>query len=146
MIIVDYRCPACDGISEHFVSNPAPPTMQCPACRAPAQRRFSAVGLSGRAAQRVESKPATSDRALCLDNRDVPGLCHMTPDAARTWVARARRDNRSLDRELERQERNLAETAGHVVDPVSHDHGHAHGPGQTHAHAAPSAPGAAGSA
>lgn len=139
MIIVDYRCESCDGLSEHFVSNPAPPTMQCPACRAPATRRFSAVGLSGRAAAPVEHKPAKSDRALCLDNRDVPGLCHMTPAAARTWVARARGDNRSLDRELERQERSLKETAGPVADPVSHDHGHSHGGEHAHAHAAPAA-------
>lgn len=146
MIIVDYRCEACDGVAEHFVSNPAPPTMRCPACQAPARRRFAAVGLSGRAAPPTERRPAASDRALCLDNRDVPGLCHMTPDAARTWVARARGDNRSLDRELERQERSLKETAGPAADPVSHDHGHAHGTGHGHGHAAPAATAAAGTA
>jgi hypothetical protein len=64
----------------------------------------------------------------------------MTPDAARTWVARARGDNRSLDRELERQERSLKENAGPVADPVSHDHGHPQGSGHEHSHvAAPAA-------
>ncbi len=136
MIIVDYRCEVCDGRSEHFVSNPAPATMECPACRAPAQRRFAPVGLSGRAAPPVEHKPGKPERALCLDNRDVPGLCHMTPDAARTWVARARGDNRSLDRELQRQERSLRENAGPAADPVSHDHGHSGGSGHAHSHVA----------
>jgi hypothetical protein len=50
----------------------------------------------------------------------------MTPDAGRAWVARARRDNRALDRELERQERSLTLGGGVVADPMSHDHGHAH--------------------
>lgn len=144
MILVDYRCEACDGTSEHAVANPVPATVECPACRAPARRRFAAIGLSGRAVPATDPVPRGSGRALCLDNRDVPGLCHMTPDAARTWVARARRDNRSLERELERQERSLAVGTGAVADPVSHDHGSASGHGHGHTHPPAAAPAAAG--
>ncbi|MCF7550813.1 zinc ribbon domain-containing protein [Pseudonocardia sp. WMMC193] len=134
MILVDYRCGTCEGVSEHFVANPVPSAVECPACRAPALRRFAAIGLSGRAAPPADRAPVEPGRSLCLDNRDVPGLCHMTPDAGRAWVARARRDNRSLERELERQERSLKENPTHAPSPVSHDHGSASGTGHGHGH------------
>ncbi|MGQ0481944.1 MAG: hypothetical protein ACT4O0_13115 [Pseudonocardia sp.] len=131
MILVDYRCDNCLGTSEHLVSNPVPPTVSCPACLSSARRRFAPVGLGGRAAAPVD-RPVQSNRALCRDNPDVPGLCHMTPDAARTWVARARRDNRALERELAHQERTLKENPGKVLEPVSHTHGPTHGHGHGH--------------
>lgn len=127
MILVDYRCDRCHGVSEHRVHAPAPATVPCPACRAPARRRFAAVGLL-RGTPAPAPQPRTAPRALCRDNPDVPGLCHMTPDAARAWVARARGDNRTLDRELARQERAQRENPGAVVDPVSHDHSAVHHP------------------
>lgn len=133
MILVDYRCDGCDGVSEHFVRTPAPATVNCPACRTPARRRFAPVGLSGRAAPPAEHSYAPPGPALCRTNPDVPGLCHMTPEAGRAWIARARRDNRRLERELERQERSLQESDGKPADPVTHDHGssHGHGHGET---------------
>jgi len=136
MILVDYRCDNCLGTSEHLVSNPVPATVSCPACLSSARRRFAPVGLSGRASAPVD-QPVQSNRALCRDNPDVPGLCHMTPDAARTWVARARKDNRALERELAYQERTLKENPGKVLEPVSHTHGHGHG----HGHDTSPAPG-----
>lgn len=137
MILVDYSCSACGGRSEHMVRNPVPATVSCPACRAPAQRRFSPVGLSGRAAPPASPVANARRRPLCQDNPDVPGLCHMTEDAGRMWVARARKDNRALDREIERQERARAENPGVVPEPVTHDHGaagHSHGHGHGHSH------------
>ena len=50
----------------------------------------------------------------------------MTPSAARSWVARARKDNRTLETEIARQEQ--ARDVGPVPDPVSHDHGHTPAP------------------
>jgi hypothetical protein len=69
----------------------------------------------------------------------VPGLCHMTPSAARVWVARARRDGRALDRELAYQE--SAARDGRLdasAAPVGHDHSsghHGHGKAHHHSHA-----------
>ncbi len=148
MILVDYRCDNCLGTSEHLVSNPVPATATCPACLSSARRRFAPVGLAGRASAPVD-KPVQSNRALCRDNPDVPGLCHMTPDAARTWVARARKDNRALECELAYQERTLKENPGKVMEPVSHTHGHGHGHGTspapgTGAGTSPAAPGGGG--
>jgi putative FmdB family regulatory protein len=140
VILVDYHCAECGGRFEHLVRNPVPASVDCPACRAPARRRFSPVGLVGRAAAPPSSaptRPRAGRRALCQDNPDVPGLCHMTEDAGRMWVARARKDNRSLDRELERQERARSDHPGVVPEPVSHDHGtgrHSHGSGPGHNH------------
>ena len=81
MILVDYRCDNCLGTSEHLVSNPVPATVSCPACLSSARRRFAPVGLSGRASAPVD-QPVQSNRALCRDNPDVPGLCHMNPSSA----------------------------------------------------------------
>lgn len=131
MILVDYECSVCGGRSEQFVRSPAPRTASCPACRGRAVRRFAPVGLLGSARPLEPRAPATGSRPLCQDNPDVPGLCHMTPEAGRAWVARARRDNRSLDRELERQETARREHPHAVPEPASHDHG---GAGHTHTH------------
>jgi hypothetical protein len=53
----------------------------------------------------------------------------MSPSAGRAWLARARNDNRALDRELERQERAAAVRPPVLADAVAHDHGHDHGHG-----------------
>jgi hypothetical protein len=50
----------------------------------------------------------------------------MSPSAGRAWVARARRDNRALDRELERQERAAAVQQATLNDVVAHTHLHGH--------------------
>ncbi|WP_281690224.1 hypothetical protein [Pseudonocardia thermophila] len=99
-----------------------------------ARRRFSGLLLGGAPAPRAEA-PALSGPALCQRYPDVPGLCHMNPVAARSWIARARRDNRALEREIARQERAYAEgTLDPSTSPVAHDHGHGHGHGHGHWH------------
>jgi hypothetical protein len=50
----------------------------------------------------------------------------MSPSAGRAWLARARNDNRALDRELERQARAAAVRPPTLADAVAHDHGHGH--------------------
>ncbi|HET9970146.1 MAG TPA: zinc ribbon domain-containing protein [Streptosporangiaceae bacterium] len=123
MILVDYQCLRCGGRSERLVPSPPPGQLPCPACRAPATRKFAPVGLLRRSAPApVAAVPER--RPACAANPDVPALCHMEPSAARAWVARARADNRALDRELERQERAAREQQGQVPDPVHHDHSH----------------------
>jgi putative FmdB family regulatory protein len=132
-ILVDYACPACRGRSEQWADNPVPSHAACPACGAQARRAWSPVGLAS-SSQTGKSGPepvtGTSGiapneirRPLCVRNPDVPGLCHLSPAAARTWVARARKDNRALEREIARQEAAAAVRPPTLGDLVSHTHG-----------------------
>src|SRR3954468_15890040 len=128
-VLVDYVCRACSGRVEAWVSSPPPATRPCPACGAPARRAWAAVGVVSRRAAspqaaRRRMTPATDP--LCARNPDVPGLCHMSPSAGRAWVARARGDNRGLDRELEPQKKTPAATPPTLADVAAPDHGHAH--------------------
>src|ERR1700730_7632663 len=132
-ILVDYACPACRGRSEQWADNPVPSQATCPACGAQARRARSPVGLAGGSEtgkRGPEPVPCTSwvapdesARPLCARNPDVPGLCHLSPAAARTWVARARKDNRALEREIARQEAAAAVRHPTPGDLVSHTHG-----------------------
>jgi hypothetical protein len=132
-ILVDYACPACRGRSEQWADNPVPSHAACPACGAQARRAWSPVGLaSGSQTGKSGPEPVTGTsgiapngirRPLCVRNPDVPGLCHLSPAAARTWVARARKDNRALEREIARQEAAAAVRPPTLGDLVSHTHG-----------------------
>ncbi|MDI3314812.1 MAG: zinc ribbon domain-containing protein [Mycobacterium sp.] len=136
MILVDYRCTTCSGRVERLVATPPPSVMPCPACGAPARRCYRPVSLGGVA--RPPAADGSGDRApSCREYPDVPGLCHLTPPAARAWVARARRDNRRLERELQRQEQTLREHGAAAGEPVRHDHGHGRPPHPGHPHAHP---------
>ncbi|MBS4729020.1 hypothetical protein MSM1_11975 [Mycobacterium sp. SM1] len=139
MILVDYRCPTCCGRVERFVSTPPPAVMPCPACGAAARRRYRPVSLGGVARPPAADGPADWAPS-CRDYPDVPGLCHLAPPAARAWVARARRDHRLLERELQRQEHALRERDDAPAgEPVRHDHGHSHPPRPAHPHVHPGA-------
>lgn len=125
MILVDYRCTTCSGRVERFVATPPPTTLPCPACGDQARRCFRPVSLGGVASPPAAAGP-TDWAPTCQNYPDVPGLCHMTPPAARAWVARARRDNRQLERELQRQEQRLGEHGVSAGEPVRHHHDHDH--------------------
>jgi hypothetical protein len=141
-VLVDYRCTQCAGVTEQRVPPPPPAQRACPACGGIARRVFAPAGVIGRSRPPAGmpapgtgapsgSGSARPDRGgasgpdaavpLCLRYRDVPGLCHMAPSAARAWIARARGDNRALDRELERQERAASEGSG-GPPVVTHHH------------------------
>jgi putative FmdB family regulatory protein len=132
-ILVDYACPACRGRTEQWADNPVPSHATCPACGAQARRAWSPVGLaSGPDTGRSRPEPVVgtagagprrSAPPLCARNPDVPGLCHLSPAAARTWIARARQDNRALEREISRQEAAAAVRPPTLDDLVSHAHG-----------------------
>jgi len=155
-VLVDYFCDVCSSRTEEWMPSPPASNKPCPACGGQARRLFSPVGLMRGAKEPVAHTPASA-KPLCLTNPDVPGLCHMTPAAGRAWLARARKDNRSLERELASQEV-AAKIAAPTIDAVvshhhhgnhgnpatssesakpahSHDHGsHSHGAGEAHAH------------
>lgn len=128
-ILVDYRCQSCAGRFEQWVPTPAPHRLVCPACGADAPRAWSPVALGGRA--RAVPGPGTGTAIsgsaatpLCVTNPDVPGLCHMSSSAARAWLARARKDNRSLEREIAWQEQAAKAGPPRLEDVISHNHSH----------------------
>jgi hypothetical protein len=126
-LLVDYRCDRCLGYTEAWVPSPVPATKPCPACGGTAKRVWSPVGHLRRPAAPSERPEAPqSAEPLCVRNPDVPGLCHMSSSAGRAWLARARKDNRALDRELEHQERAAAVRPPTLADAIAHDHGHRH--------------------
>jgi putative FmdB family regulatory protein len=132
-ILVDYACPACRDRTEQWADNPVPSHAICPACGAQARRAWSPVGLvsgskTGKSGPKLVTgssgiDPHESARALCARNPDIPGLCHLSPPAARTWVARARMDNRALEHEIAWQEAAAAVSPPTLDDLVSHTHG-----------------------
>lgn len=135
-VLVDYVCRTCCGRSEAWVVSPPPVTRVCPACGAVAQRAWASIGtLSSRsAAPAGRQRRSGGADPLCVRNPDVPGLCHMSPSAGRVWVARARRDNRALDRELANQEAAAKVAIPTLADVVMHEHGHSHSRGAGHDH------------
>jgi len=110
-VTVDYRCGTCGATAEARVPSPPPPERACGDCGAAARRVWSAVGVVGRARQPA-SGPPSAGGPDCLVNRDIPGLCTLSPTAARSLVARVRGDNRALDRELAYQERMQRDAPG----------------------------------
>ncbi|WP_141566227.1 zinc ribbon domain-containing protein [Pseudonocardia sp. N23] len=122
-ILVDYVCPTCTGRFEAWAATPPPTTHRCPACGGPARRAWSPIGLGRGPAAGSERHPLpAAEPSLCTRNPDVLGLCHMTPEAGRAWVARVRGDNRTLDRELAKQEAAAAVRTPRLEDVLSHSH------------------------
>lgn len=123
---VDYRCEHCGGTSEQRVESPPPQTVRCPACGSSARRRFSVFGVR-RPPPAVADRPAPPALAPCMRHPDVPALCHLSPSVARAWVARARNDGRSLERELAAQEQLPPHVASERVQAHINHRGHHHG-------------------
>jgi hypothetical protein len=97
-VLADYACPACGQRTEHWVERPIPTTRACPACDGPARRRFTLAALGSSATEGHDTRQTGHEHAA------VPGGCVLSPTAARALSARARGDNRALDRELAHQE------------------------------------------
>jgi putative FmdB family regulatory protein len=116
VIIVDYDCPSCGRRTERVVPTPPPASVACRSCGTAMRRIISAASLIGRAAAPVPRRRRASPPP-CDTNPDIPGLCFVDPAYAPMVIARARGDNRSLDRELERQERALSENPDGLPDP-----------------------------
>lgn len=131
-VLVDYSCTGCGAPHEAWVQRPIPAERACPVCGSAARRRFNAALLRGAAPPSTAAgspSPAvpTVAPAPCQRYPTVPGLCHMTPAAARGWIARARKDNRALERDIARQEKAITEgTLDPSSAPITHDHGHGH--------------------
>lgn len=127
-ILNDYRCTYCGAVQERWTERPAPAAVACESCGAEARRLLSAVRLGGRASA-PKPAPAAPKPSMCSRYPMVPGLCHMSEDAGRMWVAKYRGDGRAVDREAERQESKAKEKPFTMADAISHTH-----------HSEPSAP------
>lgn len=130
-ILFEYMCAGCSAQSEHMLEAPAPEQLMCPWCGQTARRTWRTAGLVGGVAPKVE--PRSAINASCAANPDIPALCHLSPDARRRLVAKARGDNRSLEAEIKRQEDHLAQRGTPLASVVSHDH--SHGTSHHHDHA-----------
>lgn len=123
-VLVDYRCGRCGSTEERAVGSPPPPEVRCPSCGSWARRLWAPVGLGGRASQPATGTRPESPGPLCQANRDIPGLCALSPTAGRALVARVRGDNRALEAEIAYQERVQKESPGTLTVG-----GHAHASG-----------------
>lgn len=131
MILVEYACTSCSSRSEHFVQHPIPATLACEWCTGEARRTWRTAGLTGTSAA-PKAEPGGID-VSCRANPDIPALCHLTPAARRRLIAKARGDNRSLEREIEWQEKHVKDHGGApAADVVNHDHSHGHSHGHAH--------------
>lgn len=127
-MLVDYRCDRCGGVMEQRLPSPPPPTLACVACGSPARRLFSAPAILRRAPSTDAALPP-SPSSTCLRHPDIPALCHLDPSVAPAWIARARGDDRALERELDRQERlesNRDEQPAAGPPPAAPTHTHHH--------------------
>lgn len=102
-ILVEYRCPDCDWRTERWVEHPLPSLSACARCARPARRQFGGALLARSAAPAAAASPPAASGG-CGHGAGVPGTCTLTPTAARMLSARARGDNRALDREIAYQE------------------------------------------
>jgi hypothetical protein len=122
-IRVDFRCEACGFVTEHHCPSPPPAYLPCTRCGDRARRVFSTFSVRrapSSSSSRTVSAP-TDHARLCAANPDIPGLCTLSPTAGRALVARARGDNRALEREIAYQEKMHKEQPGSLTVEA---HGH----------------------
>ncbi|WP_214370011.1 zinc ribbon domain-containing protein [Pseudonocardia sp. H11422] len=118
-VLVDYRCRDCGVRTEHWVARPVPDEAACGRCGAPARRQFGGALLTG-APEPKPVEPRISGASGCGHGAGVPGTCTLTPTAARMLTARARGDNRALEREIAYQEKAIkAGTLDPNASPVT---------------------------
>jgi putative FmdB family regulatory protein len=129
-ILNDYRCADCGVRAEYWTERPAPSSLSCEACGGETRRLFSGVRLGGRA-QAPEPPRAAAKPSMCSRYPMVPGLCHMSEDAGRMWVAKYTGDSRAIDREAEQQEVKAKEKPFVLEDAISHNHHHEPSPVMT---------------
>jgi predicted nucleic acid-binding Zn ribbon protein len=123
MILVEYRCGACGGVSETLATWPFPADLACGRCGGAARRVYSTAGLR-RSGERFEG--ATADglgghglggHGLGEDGHggdgcgaDVPGGCALPAAVAPVWAARVRGDDKALRAATLKQEQYLERT------------------------------------
>jgi putative FmdB family regulatory protein len=120
-ILNDYRCQSCGEMAEHWTPRPAPSLMTCHFCGGDARKLFAAPRLGGKA-QAPKATSSNPRPSMCSQYPMVPGLCHMSEDAGRMWVAKYKGDNRAVEREIAYQETKVKERPFTTEDAISHSH------------------------
>ena len=108
-----------------------PREVMCANCGGMARRVWSPPSVTGRAHQPSLEPSSASNGPMCRTNQDIPGLCMFSPTAARALVARVRKDNQTLEKELAYQEHMQKEAPGTLSvggDGCGHSIGHGHEP------------------
>lgn len=108
-VLVDYRCSRCRCRIESWETIPIAAELPCGRCGGRSVRIFGFGALI------TASGSSTAPAAAHLHD-EVPGTCALTGTAARMLTARARSDNRALDREIAYQESAIADGR---LDPSS---------------------------
>ena len=137
MPLYEYACPACAAsFSRLRPLSAAGESAPCPQCGAAAVRTPALFAVHRRSEAPTPSlpPPAAAGPKICQRYPHIPLLCHMEPQAAERWIARAEgREEQYLERRARRQE--AVARAGEPLplpapadDNVSHGHhfGHAH--------------------
>ena len=100
-----------------MVTSPPPDSHGCSRCGGSARRLFTTAGL-----WQKQSKAGTSSTA-CLDNPDVPGLCHVGSAAKKSLIARFRGDDDAVERERKHQTEQFERTGPPAAEQVfAHTH------------------------
>jgi hypothetical protein len=119
--LFDYKCVSCGWSGEKFLSTPAPEQVSCSGCNGLADRRFSIRGLLRSGSSLQEIAPA-SGSIECVDNPDVPGLCHIAPQARRAAIAAHRGDETTLAAERTKQKQKFEQNGPPKLSEVIHTH------------------------
>ncbi|MGE3596304.1 MAG: FmdB family zinc ribbon protein [Dehalococcoidia bacterium] len=136
MPLYEYACATCAAVFSRLRPfADAGESAPCPHCDALAARTLTSFAVLQRAeTPQPATPPPTSQRPLCQRYPHIPLVCHMEPDAAERWVAKAEgREEQYLEREARRQE--AAARVGVAPSPAPalehrHHFGHVH-PGHT---------------
>lgn len=136
MPLYEYGCRACGAVFSRLRPlSAAGESAPCPRCGAAAGRTLAAFAVHrGKEAPAQVAPPPAAGPQLCQQYPHIPLLCHMEPQAAARWIARAEgREEQYLEREA--QKREAASRAGLPPPPApAADAGHHFG--HMHAHTA----------
>ena len=141
MPLYEYACPACAAsFSRLRPLSAAGESAPCPRCGAAAARTPTLFAVHRRSEARTPSPPQPVKSGPELRQRypHLPLLCHMEPQAAERWIAKAEgREERYLERQARRQEA-VARASEPPPPPAPADDNVSHGHhfGHVHTHAA----------
>lgn len=75
-----------------------------------------------RSGESLQSIAPASGSLDCVDNPDVPGLCHIAPQARRAAIAAHRGDDTTLANERNAQKRSFEENGPPPLSDIIHSH------------------------
>jgi putative FmdB family regulatory protein len=131
MPLYEYACSSCAAeFSRLRPLAAAGEAAACPQCGAAAARTLSAFAVHRQSeATQPTLHAAAPASPLCKQYPHIPLVCHMEPEAARRWIAKAEgREEQYLEREARRHEAAVQAGQPPPVPIAAHTHhtGHHH--------------------